>query len=92
MLSINDWKRAHSLSTAAAADIIAANGVNSLPHSTFFGEEAGIYGGDQHVAINGALGYNLQAYVVPALSNLFGASGKVTELVAQIEFADLSPR
>lgn len=90
MFSINDWKRAHSLSTSTVADTIAANRANILAHAPSFDEEAGIYGGDPRVVLDGALGYNLQAYVVPALSNLFGGSGKVTELVAQIEFAGLS--
>lgn len=90
MFSVKDWKRAHSFGTSTIADIIAANAANSLPHSPFFGEEAGIYGGDQQVVLKGDLGYNLQAYIVPALSNLFGGSGNVAELVEQIQFAGLS--
>lgn len=90
MFSISDWKRAHSLSTSSIADIIAANGAGSLTHGPSFREDAEPYSGDQHVVLKGDLGYNLQAYVVPAFSNLFGSLDEVTELVAQIEFAGLS--
>ncbi|WP_322895757.1 MULTISPECIES: hypothetical protein [unclassified Yoonia] len=90
MFSIDDWKRAHSLSTSTIADIIAANGANSLVHAPFFREEAETYGGDQHAALYGELDYNLQAYVVPAFSTLFGGLGEVTELLARVEFAGFS--
>lgn len=90
MFNISDWKRAHSLSASTVADIIAANGAKSFTHSPSFCEEGKVYGSDQQVAIEGELGYNLQVYIVPALSNLFGGSGKVAEMVEQIQFAGLS--